>query len=256
VSDQPPLLEIEDLTMVFGGLMALNRVSCNVYPGQIKAIIGPNGAGKTTLFNLVTGIYMPTSGEIRLNGESLIGLKPSAIAARGIARTFQTIRLFEGLSVLENVMLGQHVHTNTGFVGAALRVPSARREEAAMRARGMELLEMIGLAEAAPMEATNLPFGLQRNLEIARALATEPTLLILDEPASGLNANESHGLTQLIRSIREQGTTVILVEHNMDLVMGLVDEVLVLVHGTEVAEGTPEEIQENQEVIEAYLGTD
>lgn len=254
MNGQPPLLAIKDLTMVFGGLMALNRVSCDVYPGQIKAIIGPNGAGKTTLFNLVTGIYTPTRGEIRLNGESLIGLRPSAIAKRGIARTFQTIRLFEGLSVLENVMLGQHVHTHTGFLGAAFRVPSARREEAAMRARGIELLEMVGLAEKADMEATNLPFGLQRKLEIARALATDPALLILDEPASGLNANETHALAELIRSIREQGRTVILVEHNMDLVMDLVDEVLVLVHGTEVAEGTPEEIQENREVIEAYLG--
>lgn len=250
-----PLLEIEDLTMVFGGLMALNHVSCDVYPGQIKAIIGPNGAGKTTLFNLVTGIYSPTGGEIRLRGANLVGLRPSAIAARGIARTFQTIRLFEGMTVLENVMLGQHVHTHTGFLGAALRLPSARREEAAMHARGMELLELVGLVEAAHSEATNLPFGLQRTLEIARALATDPAVLILDEPASGLNANESHALADLIRSIRQQGKTVVLVEHNMNLVMDLADEVLVLVHGTEVAEGTPEEIQENQQVIEAYLGT-
>lgn len=255
MNGQRPLLEIEDLTMVFGGLMALNHVSCDVYPGQIKAIIGPNGAGKTTLFNLVTGIYLPTGGEIRLRGENLVGLRPSTIAARGIARTFQTIRLFEGMSVLENVMLGQHAHTHTGFLGAALGFPSARREEDAMHARGMELLELVGLADAAHSAATNLPFGLQRTLEIARALATDPSLLILDEPASGLNANESRALADLIRSIRQQGKTVVLVEHDMNLVMDLADEVLVLVHGTEVAEGTPEEIQEDRQVIEAYLGT-
>lgn len=252
----PPLLTVSDVSMAFGGLLALSQVSTAVYPRQIKGIIGPNGAGKTTLFNLVTGIYQPTSGDIYLNGRSLVGLKSSDIARRGIARTFQTIRLFHGMTVLENVMLGHHIHTHTGFIGAALRLPRARREETDMRTQSLALLEMVGLADLAHEEATNLPFGLQRTLEIARALATRPLLLILDEPASGLNLTERRALIQLIRRIRDEGTTVVMVEHDMELVMGLVDEVLVLNYGTTLAEGTPEAIQQNPQVIAAYLGNE
>ena len=254
--NEPPLLEIEDVSMAFGGLMALHKVSFHVHSQQIKAIIGPNGAGKTTLFNLVTGIYQPASGDIRLRGASIRGLKPHVIARRGIARTFQTIRLFEGMTVLENVMLGQQVHTSTGFLDAALRLPQARREETTLRAKAMALLERVGLNEKAHEPASSLPFGLQRTLEIARALATEPVLLVLDEPASGLNASESRVLAALIRTIREEGTAVVLIEHDMDLVMGLVDEVLVLVYGTVLAEGPPAAIQQNPQVIAAYLGTE
>lgn len=250
----PPLLEICDITMTFGGLLALNRVDSLVSRHQIKGIIGPNGAGKTTLFNLVTGIYQPTSGDIKLGDESIVGLKPNEIAARGIARTFQTIRLFEGMTVLENVMLGQHTHTKAGFLGAALLLPSARREERATVSRAMELLELVGLADKAGEEATNLPFGMQRTLEIARALATSPRLLILDEPASGLSLSERQALVALIRNMRDEGTTIVLVEHDMDLVMGLVDEVLVLDYGTRLAEGPPEEIRQDPKVIAAYLG--
>ncbi|MEM7347316.1 MAG: ABC transporter ATP-binding protein, partial [Chloroflexota bacterium] len=215
-----------------------------------------NGAGKTTLFNIITGIYTPTQGEILFKGESINGLKPNAVSSKGIARTFQTIRLFHGMTVLENVMLGRHRHTHSGFLSAALRLPLARREEVETREHAMAMLELVDLVEYADEEATNLPFGLQRKLEIARALATNPDLLMLDEPASGLNMTESQKLVELIQQIREQGTTIVLVEHDMDLVMGLVDEVLVLVYGTPLAEGTPQEIQNNPDVVAAYLGED
>jgi ABC-type branched-subunit amino acid transport system ATPase component len=240
--------------MVFGGLLALNNVHTRVWPGQIKAIIGPNGAGKTTLFNIITGIYSPTQGEVLFKGEPIQGLKPNLIAARGITRTFQTIRLFRGMTVLENVMVGFHRHTRSGFLHAALRLSLARREERWMHARAMQILERMGLASMADEEATNLPFGLQRVLEVARALATQPELLILDEPASGLNESESRRLMDLLRSIRDEGTTILLVEHNMELVMELAEEILVLVYGTPIAEGPPDAIRSHPEVIAAYLG--
>lgn len=249
-----PLLEVQGVSMVFGGLLALNNVHTRVWPGQIKAIIGPNGAGKTTLFNIITGIYSPTQGEVLFKGEPIQGLKPHLIAARGITRTFQTIRLFRGMTVLENVMVGLHHHTRSGFLHAALRLSLARREERWMHAQAMQILERMGLASMADEEAINLPFGLQRILEVARALATQPDLLILDEPASGLNESESRRLMDLLRSIRDEGTTILLVEHDMELVMELAEEILVLVYGTPIAEGPPDEIRSHPEVIAAYLG--
>jgi ABC-type branched-subunit amino acid transport system ATPase component len=206
-----PILELDQVTKTFAGLTALHRVSGKVWPGQIKAIIGPNGAGKTTLFNLITGIYELTEGDIRFQGKSLVGLRPSEIAALGITRTFQNIKLFEHMTVLENVLVGAHTRTSTGFLAAALRLPRARGEEHAAIAQGMTLLERVGLAERAYDESTDLPFGLQRKLEIARALASQPRLLLLDEPAAGLNATETRELIALIRRIRDEGVTVVLV---------------------------------------------
>jgi ABC-type branched-subunit amino acid transport system ATPase component len=254
IGQATPLLDVQGVSMVFGGLLALNNVHTRVWPGQIKAIIGPNGAGKTTLFNIITGIYSPTQGEVLFKGEPIQGLKPNLIAARGITRTFQTIRLFRGMTVLENVMVGLHRHTRSGFLHAALRLSLARREERWMHAQAMQILERMGLAPMADEEATNLPFGLQRVLEVARALATQPDLLILDEPASGLNESESRRLMDLLRSIRDEGTTILLVEHNMELVMELAEEILVLVYGTPIAEGPPDAIRSHPEVIAAYLG--
>lgn len=256
MTNQHPLLTIDNVAISFGGLRALNGVNTHVYPGQIKAIIGPNGAGKTTLFNIITGIYTPTQGQVRFKSENIAGLKPNVVAGKGIARTFQTLRLFPNMSVLENVMVGQHRHGQTGFLGAALRLGRARLEERQIRAAATKFLDLVGLTDYAAEDATNLPFGLQRKLEIARALATHPTLLMLDEPASGLNSAESQQLVELIRLIRTQGTTVILVEHDMDFVMGMVDEVLVLVYGEVIADDPPRAIQENPDVIAAYLGTD
>jgi branched-chain amino acid transport system ATP-binding protein len=249
-----PILRSERLSKAFGGVQAVNEVSFAVRPGQIKGIIGPNGAGKTTLFNLITGVYAPDSGVIHFNGRRLNGLTPHQVAECGIARTFQNVELFERMSVLENVMVGRHPRTSAGFLGAAFRLPGARREERAIRARAMEILHFVGLWERAGASSSSLPFGHQRILEIARAVATEPLLLLLDEPASGLNAAETHGLGLLLRRIRDNGITVLLVEHDMSLTMEICDEILVMDYGRTLAEGSPRVIQQNPEVIAAYLG--
>lgn len=250
-----PLLSLSAVSMFFGGLVAVNRVTTDVRSGQIKGLIGPNGAGKTTLFNLISGIYEPTNGDIVFRGESIVGLEPNQVAARGITRTFQNVRLFSNMTVLENVMVGRHLHAKTGFLDAALLRASSRREEAEILASAGALLERVGLAARARERATDLPFGLQRTLEIARALATEPVALLLDEPAAGLNASERRTLADLIRRMRDDGTTIVLVEHDMEFVMGLVDELLVLDHGSVIAEGSPSEVQADESVIAAYLGT-
>ena len=248
------LLQVRDLGKNFGGIQALARVNFALRRGEIYGLIGPNGAGKTTLFNVVTGIYTADAGSIVFEGRSLAGLKANQVAERGIARTFQNIRLFANLSALENVMIGRHVRTRTGVIGAVLRHRAARDEEAAIERRALELLEFVGIAGRANDAAATLPYGDQRRLEIARALATDPKLLALDEPAAGMNATESTALRELLRRIRAQGVTILLIEHDMRLVMSLCDRILVLDHGECLAEGAPREMQSDARVIEAYLG--
>ncbi|HXF69319.1 MAG TPA: ABC transporter ATP-binding protein [Thermoflexus sp.] len=249
-----PLLEVIRVSKAFGGLMALVDVSLRVWPGQIKGLIGPNGAGKTTLFNLITGMLRPTSGEIRFDGRSLVGLPPHRIAALGIARTFQNVQPFPGMTVLEHVLVGGHRHGRSGLLGAIFRTPQMRQEEKAAHARAWEILERVGLKEWAHRPAESLPLGLQRIVEIARALAASPRLLLLDEPGSGLNPMEKAQLAELIRSLRQEGITMLLVEHDMNLVMELADEIAVLDYGRLIAEGPPEVIRQDPQVIAAYLG--
>lgn len=250
------LLSIKRLTKSFGGLTAVNNVSFDVEPGQIVGLIGPNGAGKTTVFNLITGIYRPDQGEILFDQQAVSRLPTHRTISLGIARTFQTIRLFQNLSVLENVLSGRHCLMKSGVFSSLLHTPRQRREERAALIKVLQYLEFVGLSEQAEQLAKNLSYGNQRLLEIARALATEPRLLILDEPAGGMNEQETSSLVALITRMRENGITILLIEHDMSLVMRVCENIVVLEYGSKIAEGSPEEIKQNRRVIEAYLGTE
>lgn len=250
------MLEVSGIKQIFGGVVALDDVSFAIPEKAIFGVIGPNGAGKTTLFNIITGIYSQTAGKVILSGTEISGLPTERLAPLGMVRTFQNIELFGQMSVLENVMVGLHSKSSSGLLACAFKMPWAVSEERKIRAEAMKWLEFTGIADLADEEAGNLPFGKGRMLEIARAMACEPKILLMDEPAAGLNSQETRGLAVLIRTIRDMGITVVLVEHDMELVMDICDRIVVLNLGTKLAEGTPREIQENQEVIAAYLGGD
>jgi len=254
MSDNATVIVINALTKVYGDLTALDHLSLTLDRGQILGLIGPNGAGKTTFFNVLTGLYTPDSGSFELDGKPYSPSEPHKVAEAGIARTFQNIRLFPEMTALENAMVGRHVRTRATALGAVLRTRSQRAEEAAIRARALELLDYVGIRRYADFQARTLAYGDQRRLEIARALATDPKLLALDEPAAGMNATEKLSLRELLTHIRNDGITILLIEHDVKLVMGLCDRVTVLDYGKIIAEGTPAEVQSSAAVIEAYLG--
>ncbi len=252
-----PLLELSAVTKQFGGLTAVEAVTFNVYPGQIVSIIGPNGAGKTTVFNLITGLYRPSSGTIRLAGQSLVGLSPDKVVLRGLARTFQNIRLFNNMTVVENVLVGLHTQLKAGIIGSLFRPPAVVREEANAHKRAIELLSFFGMALLEHQEeyVMNLSYADRRRVEIARALAANPRLLLLDEPTAGMNEAETLEAVKYIRRLRDElGLTILLIEHKLTVTMGISDHIIVLDHGRKIAEGLPEQVRRNEEVIAAYLG--
>lgn len=248
------LIEVSGLDKAFGGVHAVEGVTFSVEAGQVYSVIGPNGAGKTTLFNLISGIYTPTKGEIRLNGESTDRLEPNQLAERGMCRTFQQMQICMNMTAIENVMLGRHLKLKSNLFSTLFRLPSLLRDEKSCRQHAQDLMEFVGCGEYLDTEASAMSYGALKRLEIARALAAEPKVILLDEPAAGLNGTETAALEDLIRKIADQGTTVMLVEHDMKLVMGISDRLLVLNYGRVLAEGTPEEIRNNPDVIAAYLG--
>jgi branched-chain amino acid transport system ATP-binding protein len=251
------VLGVEDLSISFGGLAALSGLSFQVRDREIFALIGPNGAGKSTVFNVITGLYRPSHGRVTLGGDDLLVLAPHQIAQRGVARTFQNTEVFRQLTALDNVLIGHHTHLRAGVIRGALWLPGVRREEARARESAYALLTRLGLDDVAAVEAGSLPLGAQKRLEIARALASEPRLLLLDEPAGGLNPTETQTLMAVIRRLRtETGLAIVVVEHDMDLVMGISDRVAVLDHGRKIAEGRPHEIATDAAVVEAYLGSE
>jgi branched-chain amino acid transport system ATP-binding protein len=249
-----PLLEVQGVSKRFGGVRAVNNVSFRVERGMIKAVIGPNGAGKTSLFNMVSGFVRPDAGTITFGGAAMHGQPPHRVAARGISRTFQNIRLFPGMSALENVMVGRYLRARAGFLAGMLGLGRARREDRAAGERALEVMDFLGIAHLAEAEATSLAYGQQRAVELARALASEPEMLLLDEPAAGLNMRETRDLAALLGRIRARGITVLLVEHDMSLVMGTCDEVLVLSYGEKIADADPPTVQKDPQVVKVYLG--